>query len=125
MRCGLAVIFLWFGATKFTSYEAAGVAQFVSNSPLVGWWNALLGIQGTSNRLGVCEISTGVLLLAGPEQARVVRAYLAQLETAHVYGRPIATRIDVAGPFYTAEAYHQDYLERRPTKPIHRHQRHA
>lgn len=28
MRCGLAVIFLWFGAMKFTSYEATGVAQF-------------------------------------------------------------------------------------------------
>jgi len=65
MRCGLAVIFLWFGAMKFTSYEATGVAQFVSHSPVVGWWHALLGIQGTSNMLGVFEISTGVLLLAG------------------------------------------------------------
>ncbi|MGI8570355.1 MAG: YkgB family protein [Methylocella sp.] len=65
MRCGLAVIFLWFGAMKFTSYEAVGVAEFVSNSPLVGWWHAVLGIQGTSNMLGVYEIATGVLLLAG------------------------------------------------------------
>ncbi|MDQ2860319.1 MAG: YkgB family protein [Pseudomonadota bacterium] len=65
MRCGLALIFLWFGAMKFTSVEAAGVAGFVSNSPLVGWWHAAFSIQGTSDMLGVYEIATGVLLLAG------------------------------------------------------------
>lgn len=65
MRYGLALIFLWFGAMKFTSYEAVGVAQFVSVSPLVGWWHSVFGIQGTSNMLGVYEIATGVLLLAG------------------------------------------------------------
>lgn len=65
MRCGLALIFLWFGAMKFTNYEASGVANFVMPSPLVGWWHAVVGIQGTSDVLGVFEISTGVLLLAG------------------------------------------------------------
>lgn len=65
MRCGLALIFLWFGAMKFTSYEATGIAQFVANSPLVGWWHGVLGIQGTSDMLGVFEVATGVLLLAG------------------------------------------------------------
>ncbi len=64
MRYGLALIFLWFGAMKFTSYEAAGVAPLIANSPLVGWWHALLGIQGASNMLGVIEITTGVLLAA-------------------------------------------------------------
>lgn len=57
------------------------------------------------------------LFVRGPEQERVARAYVAQLEAAHVYGRPIATRVDPAGPFYPAEAYHQDYLERHPTNP--------
>ncbi len=65
MRCGLALIFLWFGAMKFTSYEAVGIAPFVSNSPLVGWWHAVLGIQGTSDMLGIFEIATGMLLVAG------------------------------------------------------------
>ncbi|MEO6968551.1 MAG: DUF417 family protein [Rhodanobacteraceae bacterium] len=65
MRCALALIFLWFGAMKFTSYEATGVAHFVANSPIVGWWHAAFGIQGTSDMLGVFEIATGVLLLAG------------------------------------------------------------
>ena len=57
------------------------------------------------------------LFVSGPEQERVARAYVAQLEAAHVYGRPIATRVDPAAPFYPAEAYHQDYLERHPTNP--------
>ncbi|MGI8839800.1 MAG: YkgB family protein [Caulobacteraceae bacterium] len=65
MRCGLALIFLWFGAMKFTSVEASGVAGFVTNSPLIGWWRAAFGIQGTSDILGVYEITTGILLLAG------------------------------------------------------------
>ena len=65
MRYGLALIFLWFGAMKFTSYEATNVAPLVANSPLIGWWLALLGIQGTSYMLGVIELAAGVLLLAG------------------------------------------------------------
>ena len=50
----------------------------------------------------------------GPEQERVARAYIAQLDAAHVFARPIATRIDPARAFYTAEFYHQDYLVHHP-----------
>ncbi len=57
------------------------------------------------------------LFVANAEQERVARAYLAQLTAAHVYDRPIATRIDPAGPFYPAEGYHQDYLEHHPDQP--------
>ena len=53
----------------------------------------------------------------GPEQERVAKAYVAQLEAAHVFSGPIATRIDPVGPFYPAEAYHQDYLDRHPDAP--------
>ncbi|MCB1885355.1 MAG: DUF417 family protein [Geminicoccaceae bacterium] len=58
----LALVFLWFGAMKFTDYEAAGIAGFVMNSPIVGWWHLLLGIKGTSLMLGVFEVLTGLLL---------------------------------------------------------------
>ncbi len=47
----------------------------------------------------------------------MARAYVAQLDAAHVFARPIATRIDAAGPFYPAEAYHQDYLVLHPDAP--------
>jgi peptide-methionine (S)-S-oxide reductase len=57
------------------------------------------------------------IFVSGPEQDRVARAYIAQLEAAHVFDKPIATRIDAAGTFYPAEAYHQDYLLRHPDEP--------
>jgi peptide-methionine (S)-S-oxide reductase len=57
------------------------------------------------------------LFVNGPEQDRVAKAYVAQLDAAHVFSRPIATRIDPAGAFYPAEAYHQDYLDLHPDQP--------
>ena len=57
------------------------------------------------------------LFVTSPEQDRVAHAYVAQLEAAHAFSRPIATRIEPAGPFYPAEAYHQDYLEHHPDAP--------
>jgi peptide-methionine (S)-S-oxide reductase len=57
------------------------------------------------------------LFVNGPEQEQVAKAYIAQLETAHAFSRPIATRVDPAGPFYPAEGYHQDYLDLHPDQP--------
>lgn len=54
------------------------------------------------------------LFVDGPEQDRIAKAYVAQLEAVHAFSRPIVTRIDPAGPFYPAEAYHQDYLDLHP-----------
>jgi peptide-methionine (S)-S-oxide reductase len=54
------------------------------------------------------------LFVNGPEQERVARAYIAQLDQAHVFTKPIATRVDPIQAFYPAEAYHQDYLVRHP-----------
>lgn len=50
----------------------------------------------------------------GAEQDRVARAYLAQLAAAKAYPRPIVTKIE-RGPFFKAEAYHQDFARRNPT----------
>lgn len=71
VRCALAVIFLWFGAMKFTDYEAAGTARWIMDSPLVGWWHTLLGIKGTSIMLGIYELTVGVLLLMRPFSSRL------------------------------------------------------
>ena len=57
------------------------------------------------------------LFVNSPEQERVARGYIAQLGALHVFNAPIATRVDPAGPFYAAEAYHQDYLLRHPGNP--------
>ena len=53
---------------------------------------------------------------ASDDQKRVAEAYIAQLNAAKVYKRPIATTV-ASSPFYAAEAYHQDYLVRNPRQP--------
>ncbi|MGH9385886.1 MAG: peptide-methionine (S)-S-oxide reductase MsrA [Vicinamibacterales bacterium] len=54
---------------------------------------------------------------ANDEQAAVAKAYIAQLDRAHTYKRPIVTTIEPGRAFYPAEAYHQDFLTRHPTYP--------
>ena len=51
-----------------------------------------------------------------PEQARVARAYIGQLGAAHVFPRPIVTRIE-SGSFFPAESYHQNFFYRNPNHP--------
>ena len=52
-----------------------------------------------------------------PGQAKVARAYIAQLTAGRTFQRPIVTRIEGAGPFFAAEAYHQDFMTRNPSHP--------
>ena len=54
------------------------------------------------------------LFPTNPAQARTAAAYLGQLGKARVWHRPIVTRIERAGAFWPAEAYHQDYLTLNP-----------
>jgi peptide-methionine (S)-S-oxide reductase len=54
---------------------------------------------------------------ANAEQARVAHAYIAQLNAAHAFKHPIATRVDPLKAFYPAEAYHQDYVYLHPNQP--------
>jgi peptide-methionine (S)-S-oxide reductase len=51
------------------------------------------------------------------EQARLAKAYIAQLDAAHVYGAPVVTTIEPGKAFYRAENYHQDYLTHNPDQP--------
>ncbi len=51
------------------------------------------------------------------EQASVAKAYIAQLDTAHVFDAPIATTVEPGRTFYAAEDYHQDFLTLHPTYP--------
>jgi peptide-methionine (S)-S-oxide reductase len=51
------------------------------------------------------------------EQARVAQAYVAQLDRANAFGRPIETEIVALPAFFPAEAYHQNYLALHPTQP--------
>lgn len=50
-------------------------------------------------------------------QAATARAYIAELNSAKIFPRPIATKIEPFKGFYWAEEYHQDFLVRNPTYP--------
>lgn len=52
-----------------------------------------------------------------PDQKRVATAYIAQLDRSGMWKRPIVTRIEPMRGFYPAEAYHQDFLARKPDYP--------
>jgi peptide-methionine (S)-S-oxide reductase len=57
------------------------------------------------------------IFAANDDQARVAKAYIAQLNQARVFDAAIITTIAMNRPFYAAEDYHQDYLKRNPTNP--------
>lgn len=69
----------------------------------------------TANRQGpdVGSQYRSVIFFHTPEQASLAKAFKQRLETAGRYGKPIVTQIVPASKFYRAEAYHQQYLERR------------
>ena len=51
-----------------------------------------------------------------PEQEQFARAYIDRLNAAHVWKRPIVTRIE-HGAFYSAEGYHQHYAANNTDAP--------
>jgi len=57
------------------------------------------------------------IFFVNDEQKSVATAYIAQLNQAKVFGRPIVTEVVALPKFYPAEAYHQDYAARNPNQP--------
>jgi peptide-methionine (S)-S-oxide reductase len=55
-----------------------------------------------------------VLFYANADQQKIASAYIAQLNAAKVFSKPIATQIVPLKAFYPAEAYHQDYAQIHP-----------
>lgn len=51
------------------------------------------------------------------EQQRVAQAYIAQLDAAKSFNKPIVTRLESYNGFYPAEEEHQDFLTEHPTYP--------
>jgi peptide-methionine (S)-S-oxide reductase len=51
-------------------------------------------------------------------QQKVAKDYIAQLDKARAFKRPIVTKTDsMKTPFFPAEAYHQDYALKHPYQP--------
>src|SRR5688572_11993530 len=57
------------------------------------------------------------IFYADDTQKKIAQAYIAQLDKASVFSRPIVTRVDPLRGFFRAEDYHQDYLLTNPTQP--------
>src|SRR5207249_10255100 len=57
------------------------------------------------------------IFTANDEQKKVAEAYIAQLNAAKVYKKPIVTKVGPLQGFYAAEDYHQDYLTLHPNHP--------
>jgi peptide-methionine (S)-S-oxide reductase len=51
------------------------------------------------------------------DQERIARAYIAQLDEAHVFRDPIVTDVTKLPGFYAAEDYHQNYATLHPHDP--------
>ncbi|APV38954.1 peptide-methionine (S)-S-oxide reductase [Pseudomonas frederiksbergensis] len=51
------------------------------------------------------------------EQQRVAQAYIAQLDAARSFDKPIVTTLETYNGFYPAEEEHQDFLTEHPTYP--------
>jgi peptide-methionine (S)-S-oxide reductase len=64
---------------------------------------------GTQYRSAIFPLSS--------EQQRVAQAYIAQLDAAHSFNKPIVTKLESYNGFYPAEEEHQDFLVEHPTYP--------
>jgi peptide-methionine (S)-S-oxide reductase len=58
-----------------------------------------------------------VIFYADEAQRSIGQAYIAQLDKAKAFGRPIVTKVDPLKGFYAAEGYHQDFLINNPRYP--------
>jgi peptide-methionine (S)-S-oxide reductase len=58
-----------------------------------------------------------VIFYTSAEQERIAKAYIAQLDAAKAFPRPIVTQVVPLDAFYEAEEYHQDYAEKNPNNP--------
>ena len=57
------------------------------------------------------------IFFAIPEQEKIAKAYIAQLQKAEVFSDPIVTLVEPLAAFYPAEDYHQDYATKHPENP--------
>lgn len=85
--------------------------------------NVFWGIHDptTLNRQGP-DVGTqyrSVIFFYSPEQEALAKASKEKLQHSGRFKRPIATEITPASEFYMAEAYHQQYLEKRGQESCH------
>ena len=58
-----------------------------------------------------------VIFFENEEQQKLAKDYIAQLDAAKVFPKPIVTQVVPLKGFYDAESYHQDYALHNPDNP--------
>jgi len=61
----VALVLLWIGGMKFFAFEAEGIVDLVSTSPLLSWLYLLFDQQNASNFIGSYDLIALILLGAG------------------------------------------------------------
>jgi len=65
IRASMVIIFLFFGYSKWFSYEAQGLIPLISHGPLIFWLYPVFGFRGAGRFLGTSEWLFCVLLFSG------------------------------------------------------------
>ena len=106
---------------KRTGHAEAGEVVFdprkVSYAQLVEYfWHT---IDPTTKNQQFCDVGTPyrtAIFALDAEQLRIAQESKARLEKSKPFRDPIVTEIVLAGPFYPAEEYHQDYYKKNPLR---------
>lgn len=108
-------------AAKTTGHAEAVEIEFdpsrVSYEALLAhYWRT---IDPTTRDRQFCDTGTPyrtAIFAVDGAQLAAARASLAALDKSKPFSEPIVTQILMAGPFYKAEDYHQDYYQRNPVR---------
>ncbi len=74
LRYGLALVILWIGLLKFTTYEAMAIMPLVAHSPFMSWMLGAFGLETTAHIIGAFEILTAVLIALRAVSPRLATA---------------------------------------------------
>jgi methionine-S-sulfoxide reductase len=88
----------------------------LSYETLLEQWFFKLHDPTTLNRQGN-DIGTqyrSAIFVHSPEQRETAERVKARVEASGKWNKPITTSIEEAATWYTAEGYHQDYLQKNP-----------
>jgi peptide methionine sulfoxide reductase msrA/msrB len=70
----------------------------------------------TKNRQGN-DIGTryrSTIFISSPAEREIAERVIQEVEKSGKWSRPVTTTLEPAAPFYAAEGYHQDYLQKNP-----------
>ena len=70
-----------------------------------------VGAAQHAEHVSAGQLAEEIHAAANADQARVAKAYIAQLDQARAFKKPIVTTIEPMGEWYPAEDYHQEYYQ--------------